>query len=502
MKKFSAFLLSATMILGIYKSSIAQSLVVTGSLFLPKDPILFTYESPSWSSTDWIGIFPAGTKPGAANPSIDKKYITSSAGTIEFTTSLNPGTYDAYLLCCDGYDSISSCTFEVMDETIAFISPETLNFEAGTSLEFYYNDPDFDTGDWIAIYFDGDDPTLVPTVTWSQLISESGVVSFPGVLSGGDYFAVLFCCTTTETEYARSVPFHVAEGSTGSFIKTASSVYPEETAILVNYKDSDFSGTDWIGIYNDGEIPGSTEPIARKYAPVDSGTIEFNALSMGDYVIYLLCCDGNNIKAKYNFKVVDSNSPSLVSSSIAYPWESQLEFTYNSSTFDPKDWIGIYNAGEIPGGEGVYSIWWKYLPEAYGSMIFSYPDDYGVNTTDASLAPGEYFAGLFCCDAYGLYAMTSFIVTEFGSGVKPGIKPDHNLSLYPNPSNGFVRVKVAKGEKMQRILVFSITGQVLYQQKLNESLSEKDLELKINKGIYFVEVSTENSRMIKKLVIQ
>jgi hypothetical protein len=471
--------------------------------YIQGDPMTFSYVSPKFSDKDWVGIYPTGTKPGEANPSIDKKYITSKTGTLEFTTALFPGIYDAYLLCCDGYDSISACTFEVKDANIAFVTPATLNFEAGTTLEFTYNDPSFSDGDWIAIYFTGDDPTLVSSVTWSKLVSKSGKVSFPGVLAGGDYFAVLFCCSSTDNEYARSDIFNIAEGATGTYIKTASSVYPEFTTILVNYRDSDFTDTDWIGIYHDGEVPGGPQSIVWNYAPGDSGTMEFNALPAGDYVVYLVCCDGYNIKAKYNFKVVDSSVPSLISSKIAYANGEVLEFSYNSPSFVSTDWVGIYNPGEIPGGsDGVVSIWWKYLPDANGAMIFSYPDDYGERTSETPLAPGEYWAGLFCCDAYGLYASTSFIVTEFGVGVKPEFKSAGSLSLFPNPTNGMVNIKVSKGEKMQRILVYNVTGQVLYQEKPVGPVSEKVLDLKLSKGIYFMEVQTENSRISKKLIIQ
>ena len=41
--------------------------------------------------TDWIGIYPAGTKPGDDNPSIDWDYIPDSAGTFIFKTALDPG---------------------------------------------------------------------------------------------------------------------------------------------------------------------------------------------------------------------------------------------------------------------------------------------------------------------------------------------------------------------------------------------------------------------------
>ena len=479
------------------------SLSSSKASYIQGDAVTFTYVSPKFSSTDWIGIYPKGTKPGDANPSIDWKYITTAAGSLTFDYALNPGSYDAYLLCCDGYDSISACTFDVLDATVAVIIPESILFAAGTTLEFTYNDPLFVDGDWIGIYTEYADPTVDASITWSKLVSKSGVVSFPGVISGGTYIAVLFSPNGTQTEYARSPVFEVQSNEGGSYVKTASSVYPEYSTILVNYRDKNFSATDWIGIYHKGDVPGeSTLSLVFQYTPNDSGTIEFaSTLPIGDYDVNLLCCDGYTLKASYSFKIVGSGTAYMVSSKIAYANGEALEFTFNSPSFVSTDWIGIYFANEIPGGDGVYSTWWEYIPSATGTMTFSV-DSHGINSDPVSLLPGEYLAALFCCDAYGLYASTNFIVTEFGLGIKPEPGSSSSLNLYPNPSTGRVTVKVDKAAQMNIIKVYNITGQVVYQERPSSFVNEKVIDLKLSKGIYFVEVQTESSRISKKLIIQ
>ena len=42
----------------------AQSLEVSGELFLPQDSIGFTYESPDFDPADWIGIYHIDDVPG------------------------------------------------------------------------------------------------------------------------------------------------------------------------------------------------------------------------------------------------------------------------------------------------------------------------------------------------------------------------------------------------------------------------------------------------------
>lgn len=462
--------------------------------YVQGDSMVFSYVSPRFSTTDWIGLYATGTIPGGDNPSIDWHYIPDSAGTMTFKTALTPGIYDAYLLCCDGYDSIAACTFEVKNANMAFVTPKTMTFPAGSPLEFTYNDPAFASDDWMGLYFEGDDPALVSSAAWAYLPAKSGTVTFPGTLAGGSYFAVIYCCNASDTEYARSAIFTVEAGTSGTYVKTAASVYPEGIPVLVNYRDMDFVDTDWIGIYKKGEAPGGPGATLWAYAPSDSGTIEFtDPLLPGEYIVYLLCCDAYNIKAKYNFKIADAGTPSIVASAMNYASVDSLAFYFNSPAFVDTDWIGIYNPGDVPGE--INSITWQYLPAGTGTMIFHYPDDH-------SLAPGEYWAGLFCCDGYDLYAQTSFIVTEGASGINE-IKFAGNLNIFPNPSGGLVNINISGGEKLQGISVYSLTGQVLYQEKLTGPVEEKTLDLNyLKKGVYFIELLTEKSRISRKLVIQ
>src|SRR4030042_5997076 len=302
-------------------------LTASSSVYTEGDSMVFTYVSPKFSDSDWIGIYPTGTKPGGDNPSIDWNYIPDSAGTLTFKTDLDPGIYDAYLLCCDGYDSISACTFEVMSGNTAYVAPKSATFEAGIPIEITYNDPSFTVEDWIALFYEGDNPLEVPSVTWAYISSQSGTISFPGTLSGGNYFAVLFCCGLSETIYAQYDVFTVQAGASGTYVKTVASVYPEGVKILVNYRNPALQEKDWIGLYNKGETHGGPSSIDYLYITTDSGTVEFTtALTAGEYVVYMLCCDGYQIKAKYNFKVADASTPTLVSSSLSYAANDSLVF--------------------------------------------------------------------------------------------------------------------------------------------------------------------------------
>lgn len=474
------------------------SLTTSYLSYVQGDSVVFSYKSPKLSATDKIAIYPEGTKPANGVVPTAWKYIPASTGSLTFKTALTTGYYDAYLLCCDGIDSISACSFEIIDQSVAFITPRAESFDAGEIIELSYNDAAFAAGDWIGIFKDGE-PSTGTSITWSNVTSSSGTKSFPGNLAGGYYYAALL--SSTNVEYAISVSFNVAEATEGSYVKTAASIYPEGTTIQVNYKDVGYSSKDWIGIYKKGQTPGGPEALVWNYAPNDSSTIEFGSLSVGDYEIFMLCCDGYTIKAKSAFKVVDQSSSYLISTLVAYIVGDPLEFTYNSVNFSSTDWLGIYKKGEISGGAGIYSTWWRYLPEGNGTMTFSYPDDYGENQTDTSLPVGEYWAGLFCCDAYDLFAQTSFAVVEEGTGISE-FNLENRLSLFPNPTNGLVSIKIANTDKLQRIAVYNLTGQIIYQEKLS-GVNQKTLDLKhLTKGVYFIEALTGKYKTSKKLIVR
>ncbi len=471
-------------------------------VYVQGDSVVFSYYSPKFSATDKIAIYPEYSVPGTDQP-VAWKYITSEKGTLTINDYLEPDYYNAYLLCCDGYDSISSCSFQVIDSTVAFITPKKPEFESGVGMDFTYNDPDFAAGDWIGIYL-WDEGTSGTPISWSYIVSKSGIVSFPGVLSGGIYVASLQ--NSSKIEYAVTDAFTVAESTSESYVKTAASIYPVNSAILVNYKDFDFTATDWIGIYKKGDTPGSTESILWQYAPKDSSTIEFSPLPAGDYIVYLLCCDGYNAKAKYDFKVVNKNTPSLILSAFSLEVGNPIELIYNDPFFtsgNGTDWIGIYYEGDIP--SDVRSIIWDYLPDANGTMAFSVPYPYGTlpeEHPNLSLPPGEYWAGLFCCDAYGVYAFTSFVVTEVGTFVKPDISAEGGMIVYPNPTHGLINIEIANINKLLGITVYSLPGQVVYQEKLDGSVCKKSLDLSnLNKGVYFIEAETGINKITKKIII-
>lgn len=474
------------------------TLTSSSATYFPGETMTFTYESPMFSDTDWIGIYPDdGVLPEESDGSIDWDYISSDSGAMEFTTLLDPGNYIAYLLCCNGYRILASVQFVIEDSDVAYVRPVQSAFGPNDDISFQYNDPNYEEGDWIGVYFEGDDPDLVPSVAWNYVTSTSGTLTLDDKLPAGSFEAYLFCCDVTDIVIAKSEVFTSAGGAASSYIRTGASVYPESTPIMVNYRSSGWVDTDWIGIYNDdGNVPsGSNASIDWMYAPSDSGTVEFTTdLTPGDYVAYLLCCDGYDVKAKYNFKIADASTPLIFASSLTYALGDTLDslrFTYVDPNWTDTDWIGTYNVGDTPGDE--YSIYWDYLPGTSGTMVF--PNDYEA---------GDYWAGLFCCDGYDLLAMTSFSVVEGTStSSKPREAGENKLTVFPNPSNGQITLISRGNSSIKQVEVYNITGNLLYQREFFDAAIQRNIDISsLGTGLYILKATSEGHSFTTRIILE
>ena len=73
-----------------------------------------------------------------------------------------------------------------------------------------------------------------------------------------------------------------------------------------------------------------------------------------------------------------------------------------------------------------------------------------------------------------------------------------SFSIYPNPNDGIFSIKTTSDAS--NIKITDISGKVVYEDSINQSFGLIDLSN--NKaGIYFIEVSTENGRCTKKIII-
>jgi len=98
---------STSTVFEVASSSGAASIVANKTSYGSGETITFTYSGGTGAKTDWIGIYFKGENPGS-NPSLQWKYISNAQGTVDFENLLTGGPFVAYLLCCDGYNILST----------------------------------------------------------------------------------------------------------------------------------------------------------------------------------------------------------------------------------------------------------------------------------------------------------------------------------------------------------------------------------------------------------
>jgi hypothetical protein len=73
-----------------------------------------------------------------------------------------------------------------------------------------------------------------------------------------------------------------------------------------------------------------------------------------------------------------------------------------------------------------------------------------------------------------------------------------NVSIYPNPSNGLFNVKVEQNCKLN---VIDIAGKSIFQGELSNAVNTVDLS-KVQAGMYFFKISSENNSSIQRVIIK
>ncbi|MCW5558067.1 MAG: hypothetical protein KIT22_09600, partial [Verrucomicrobiae bacterium] len=139
--------------------------------------------------------------------------------------------------------------------------------------------------------------------------------------------------------------------------------------ITVEFSGGPGNPKDWIGVYPLDVVPGSTPSTLWNYVDdtrdgatgLTEGVVRFPAgLSFsGTWKAYLLENDGYNILAETSFEVVEIGTPLVSTSQRTYSVGQTIVATFAYAPGNPKDWVGIYKAGQTPGE--IPSTLWFYL---------------------------------------------------------------------------------------------------------------------------------------------
>jgi hypothetical protein len=139
------------------------------------------------------------------------------------------------------------------------------------------------------------------------------------------------------------------------------------------------------------------------------------------------------------------------------------------------DIIGTFNGGTAKFGENV--------------TLRRKPSITAPNTTFDKTAEWDSFASN-TCDGIGTHTVTTLSSEDFES---------NGIILYPNPSNGIVKINFPNADDKYTVQVFSVIGQKVFEEHYDNNNTA--LLNGLERGIYVVKITSSNKTFTKKLIV-
>ncbi|MEI6433365.1 MAG: PKD domain-containing protein [Bacteroidota bacterium] len=243
-------------------------------------------------------------------------------------------------------------------------------------------------------------------------------------------------------------------------------------------------------------------------------TITVGGISPGTKAVWMNFFNYNAITRRDQLisPVIDLTDYTTVSLSFRHAYEQRVR----------KDSLIIYVSGDCG---ATWQRIWGMGPNGTPDVFVTHPstntafypqssDDwcggsYGVGCYTIDLSP---YAGMsdvkLMFESYNYYGNNLFLTDIMVSGpvgVKENSQTESALKVSPNPSDGIFKVSMTNSPGDVNLAVSDITGKIIYSenfsnQKVNFS---KQLDLsKVNKGMYFVRVTTGTGIKAAKFVIK
>jgi len=252
--------------------------------------------------------------------------------------------------------------------------------------------------------------------------------------------------------------------------------------------------------------PTGTDPVSGVCNSTQNTSklvLNLTASTSYEWEVKVWYCDGQStgFVAGPNFTTADA-CPNVANLAVSTPTTTKATFTWDASNGaysfvrlkarpesanpQPSDWFNI-------GGAGVA---------------------YGTNTKDKNgLTPGQDYRGqarTWCDPNGGPYRATTWssllFWTQPTSVRLEGGESISNLDVYPNPSRDVFNVAFTSEDVQDlEVRVVNIVGEVIYTEDLQQFVGEytKSVDLATyTKGVYFLEITTNNGVVNKKLILQ
>ncbi len=139
------------------------------------------------------------------------------------------------------------------------------------------------------------------------------------------------------------------------------------------------------------------------------------------------------------------------------------------------------------------------LHELLDTTDVSFDRGYRTSATLAHISGGGYLKMIAGNFSGGLEYFNGS--AEVLPGIIQYVSNNGNVNIYPNPADDFVHISVSIG-RIRTISVYSLTGQLVYQQHFDRLKSTEINVNNLNKGMYLARIETDAGNYVVKISIE
>ncbi|MFD2159724.1 fibronectin type III domain-containing protein [Rubritalea tangerina] len=318
------------------------SLQIASPVLAPNTDILVQYEQGPGNAKDWIGLYKKGQIPGGP-ASTAWSYVSGPAGNLTLNTAGKLDVGAEYFLGFFENDAYSELSPRVpfYHGNRTNLSQSKDKYDQGEDVTINFSNADV-AGNQLKLYRAGMTPGLDTPIAAYTLTSAQG--SWPiTALDKGYYFAVVQA-NSGNIKISDRLAFQLGERiATLTLPKTT---YHHSEDILATFLNGPANPKDWLGVYRQGEEPGTGELLNYVYVdgrPAGDVTV-VEDLPIGAYYLSLFTNDSyTEVSNRVSFNVepqvfkLDSFTIQGTQASLLWATQAGVNYTLQKSA-DLKTW--------------------------------------------------------------------------------------------------------------------------------------------------------------------